>query len=83
MAKSAKSKSVKNVVSSRNSASKDTGIKYADKSAGQPELIPIFEAIRDMFLPYQKGQLKLRGGENGQVLLVSEKKVVIDGRKKR
>mgnify|MGYP001545226414 CR=1 FL=1 len=82
MAKSAKSKSAGKVSSSRTSTSKDTGIKYTDKSAGQPELIPIFEAIRDMLLPYQKGQLKLRGGENGQVLLVGEKKLVIDGRKK-
>ncbi len=77
-----KAKSAGKVISSRIFTSKDTGIKYTDKSAGQPELIPIFEAIRDMLLLDQKGQLKLRGGENGQVLLLGEKKLVIDGRKK-
>lgn len=68
----------------KKSAGKDpeTKIKYSDKSAGQPELIPIFNNICEMLLPYEKGHLKLRGGKNGQAILVSEKPVVIDGRKK-
>lgn len=61
---------------------KEIGIKYTDKSAGQPELLPVFEAIKKRLLPYEKGTLRIRGGEGGQVLLVSEKKLVISGREK-
>lgn len=62
---------------------KPTGIKYADKSAGQPQLIPIFEELKALLLPYEKGSIVLRGGTGGQLMLVSEKEVVIDGRKKQ
>lgn len=61
---------------------KPTGIKYADKSAGQPELIPIFEELKALVLPYVKGTIELRGGTGGQLTLVSGKEVVVDGRKK-
>ena len=63
-------------------AKKETGIKYTDKSKGQPTLVPIFDAIVQLLKPYKKGDMKLRGGKGGQVVLVNEKEVVIDGRKK-
>ena len=59
----------------------DTGIKYTDKSGGQPELVPIFEEIKKLLSPYEKDEVKMRGGA-GQVMLVSEKPVVIAGRKR-
>jgi hypothetical protein len=58
------------------------GIKYSDKSAGQPELVPIFEAIKKMLLPYEKGTIKLRGGTGGQIAMVSDKPIEIAGRKR-
>ena len=61
---------------------KEIKIKYADKSAGQPELVPIFENIKKMLLPYQKGSLEMIGGNGGMLCLVSQKPVVIEGRKK-
>jgi hypothetical protein len=63
-------------------AKKGIGIKYEDKSAGQPDLGPIFARIKELLDGFQKESLRLRGGEGGQVLLISEKAVVIDGRKK-
>lgn len=60
----------------------EIGIKYSDKSAGQPELVPIFETIKQMLLPYGKGSIKLRGGTGGQIAMVSEKPIEIDGRKR-
>ena len=61
---------------------KEIKIKYTDKTPGQPELIPIFENIKKMLLPYQKGALQMVGGQGGMMLLVSQKPVVIDGRKR-
>ncbi len=43
-----------------------TGIKYSDKSGDQPELIPIFDEIKKLMLPYAKGNIKVRGGTGGQ-----------------
>ena len=59
-----------------------TGIKYSDKSKGQPELIPIYDEIKKLLMPYKKGNMKLRGGNDGNVGLINEMPVVIDGRKK-
>ena len=59
----------------------DVGIKYTDKSPGQPELIPIFEAIKKLLLPYEKGTMNLISSA-GQVVLVSKKPVEILGRKR-
>jgi len=58
-----------------------TGIKYTDKSPGQPQLILIFEAIKKLLLPYEKGTMKLSSA-GGQVVLISKKPVEIFGRKK-
>lgn len=58
------------------------GIKYADKSSGQPELVPIFHKIVRQLKAHAGGDLKIRGGEGGQIALISERPVVIEGRKK-
>ena len=60
----------------------ETGIKYSDKSGDQPELVPIFDAIKKMLLPYGKGSIKVRGGTGGQITLVSEMPVEIAGKKR-
>ena len=57
-------------------------IKYSDKSLGQPQLVPIFEEIKKMLKPYEKGTMILFGGSGGKVGLVSKKPVEILGRKK-
>jgi hypothetical protein len=58
-------------------------IKYADKSAGQPELVVIFDAIRKMVLPYaNKRALQLHENTGGQFNLVSHKPVEIAGKKR-
>jgi len=57
-------------------------IKYSDKSPGQPELVPIFEEIRKLLIPYEKGTMKLSGGTEGKVVLISKKSVEILGRKR-
>jgi len=46
-------------------AKKEPTIKYSDKSAGQPEMVAIFEAIKKMMLPYEKKKLKMIGGYGG------------------
>ena len=48
-------------------AKKGIGIKYEDKSAGQPDLGPIFARIKELLDGFQKESLRLRGGEGGQV----------------
>lgn len=58
-------------------------IKYADKSAGQPELVKIFDAIKKMMLPYdKKGTLILHAATGGQAHLVSHKAIEVMGRKR-
>ena len=71
----------KQTVTKKAAASKSgTGIKYADKSGDQPQLIPVFNAIKKLLLPYGKGSIKVRGGTAGQISLVSEKPVEMQGR---
>ncbi|TGL49037.1 DUF1801 domain-containing protein [Leptospira wolffii] len=57
-------------------------IKYTDKSPGQPELVPIFEEIKRLLLPYAKGSIRIRGEAGGQINLVSEKEILVNGKKK-
>jgi len=66
------------------SASKksELGIKYSDKSPGQPQLIPIFDELKKLLTPYHKGTMQLLGGSEGKVLLISKKPVEILGRKR-
>jgi hypothetical protein len=61
---------------------KELGFKYSDKSAGQEKLVPIFNELRKLLKPYVKGSIKQKGGTGGAVTLVSDKEIVIDGRKK-
>ena len=78
-------KVAKKVAKDNKSAKKEASIniKYADKSAGQPDLVVIFEAIKQMANPYQnKGALKMHTGTGGQFNLISHKEVVIAGRKR-
>jgi hypothetical protein len=63
-------------------AKKEPTIKYSDKSAGQPEMVSIFEAIKKMMMPYEKKKLKMIGGYGGMLCLISQKTVEIQGRKK-
>ncbi|MGJ4787868.1 DUF1801 domain-containing protein [Leptospira koniambonensis] len=72
----AKKKSVKS------SSSPKKGIKYEDKSPGQPELVPIFNEIKKLMKPYIKGTLKEWGDSKGQYGLVSEMEIEINGKKK-
>lgn len=84
--KAAPKKSVKKVAKAAKPVKKKEAtinIKYADKSAGQPELVVIFDAIRKMVLPYaNKRALKLHENTGGQFNLVSHKPVTIAGRER-
>jgi hypothetical protein len=56
-------------------------IKYSDKSAGQPELVVIFDKIKKMMEPYDKKRsLVLHADKPSQAILVSHKPVEIAGR---
>jgi hypothetical protein len=61
---------------------KDGFIKYADKSAGQPELITIFLSIKALMKPFATGTIKERGEKEGIYNLVSEKQIEAGGNKK-
>lgn len=81
--KLAPAKAAKKAVSPKSAGAKaETGIKYSDKSAGQPELVPIFNTIKQLLLPYEKGSIKVRGGEGGQMMLVSNKPIEVNGKKR-
>ena len=58
------------------------GIKYSDKSGGQPGLAFVFDQIKQLMIPYAKGSLILKGGTDGQIALVTNKPVVIEGRQR-
>lgn len=73
MAKAA-SKSTKGI------SGKDRPIKYEDKSAGQPELIPIFDQLKKMCAAYAKGDLIARGDGPGQYHVWIGKEVEVAGR---
>ncbi|HEY6975114.1 MAG TPA: hypothetical protein VH396_02425 [Chitinophagaceae bacterium] len=59
----------------------ETGIKYSDKSIDQPELVPVYEELKELLLPYQKGRLKARRA-GGQYHLISDKEVEVAGKKR-
>jgi hypothetical protein len=69
-------------ISKRSESKGEVKIKYSDKSPGQPELIPIFEEIKKMLVAYEKGTIKLSGGSDGKVALISKQPVEILGRKR-
>ncbi len=60
---------------------KEITIKYSDKSAGQPKLVPIFKTLASLMEPFQKGSLEKKGGKDGQVSLVSREPVEIADKK--
>lgn len=58
-------------------------IKYADKSAGQPAMVEIFEALKALLVPYfHKREIQAHEATYGQINLVSHKPVLINGVKK-
>ena len=57
-------------------------VKYEDKSGGQPQLLPIFEKIKALLLPYVKGEMKMHGGDGGKIALINNRPLIIDDRKK-
>jgi hypothetical protein len=63
-------------------AGRDKPVKYSDKSAGQPELVLIFEQIKKLLSPYAKGHVSVRGDKPGQFGLWSDKPIEIAGRKR-
>ena len=77
-----KKSSPKTITKRSQQSNNQISIKYSDKSLGQPQLVPIFEEIKKMLAPYEKGTLKLFGGSGGKVGLVSKKPVEILGRKR-
>jgi hypothetical protein len=76
-------KVVKAAVKKKNNEKGAIGIKYSDKSAGQPQLVPIFEAIKKMLMIYGKGNLKVRGGEGGEIAVVNDTELFILGKKRK
>ncbi len=71
----------KTVKAAEKKITKESGIKYSDKSIGQPELVPIFEELKKLLKPYEKGTIQVIGDRGGQFILCSKKKVQIEGRK--
>lgn len=59
----------------------EIGIKYTDKSPGQPGLVPVFDEIKRLLTPYAKGTIKILASP-GKVTLISKKPVEILGRRK-
>jgi len=78
---SAKKAAVKKPVAKKSATAKsETGIKYSDKSGDQPELVPVFNGLKKLLMPYGKGSIAIRGGTGGQITLVSNKPVEIAGK---
>ncbi|NCI45685.1 DUF1801 domain-containing protein [Sediminibacterium sp. WSJ-3] len=62
---------------------KALSIKYEDKSKGQsPELVTIWNKIKALMLPYEKGVMRSLGDKPGQFTLINHKPFVFDGRKR-
>ena len=76
-------KAVKATAKKKDNEKGAIGIKYSDKSAGQPQLVPIFEEIKKLLMAYAKGNLVVRGGEGGQVAVVNETELMIHGKKRK
>jgi hypothetical protein len=77
---------IKSTVTSAKKKEKQTSpkaIKYSDKLEGQPQLVEIFDAIKALMKPYEKGSLKAFGEKSGMYHLVSFKPVEIAGRKRK
>lgn len=55
-------------------------MKYNDKSAGQPEMAAIFQLLKTLVLPYEKGHIRRIGGDGGQLSLINTKPVEVNGK---
>ena len=75
-------KKLVNTLQKKGKKESQTTFKYTDKSPGQPKLVPIFEALKALLLPYEKGEMKVHGGTGGTISLINHRPLVIDGRKK-
>jgi hypothetical protein len=80
--KTSKKSADKPVQRKARSKKEEIKLKYSDKSNGQPQLIPIFNEIVKLLAPYAKGTMKLSGGSEGKVVLISKRAVEIFGRKR-
>ena len=56
-------------------------IKYSDKSEGQPELLILFNEMKELLRPYAKGNYILSGDKPGQYEIYYKKEVEIPGKK--
>jgi hypothetical protein len=55
--------------------------KYSDKSAGQPELVSVYDQIKKLITKYSKGNYKVIADKPGHYELYYGKEVEISGRK--
>lgn len=67
--------------SKKATSTKDVQIKYSDKSAGQPEMIAIFNELHKVIKPFVKGTMVERGDGKSQYGLWSDKEIEVAGRK--
>ena len=56
-------------------------LKYSDKSAGQPELVPIFNTIKSLIKKYEKNNFQARNESTGSYGLYCIAPIEIAGRK--
>jgi hypothetical protein len=79
----AKKPAVTKAPAKKTAAKKELKIKYEDKSAGQsPELVTIWNRIRQLMEPYVKGAMRPLGDKPGQYVLINHKPFEFDGRKR-
>jgi hypothetical protein len=61
-------------------AAKTKPAKYSDKSAGQPELVPVFHAIKKIISSYARGNYRAKADKPGHYELYYDKEVEHQGR---
>ena len=62
-------------------AAKTKPAKYEDKSAGQPELVSLYSAIKKLIAPYAKGKYSVKADRPGQYELYYGNEIEHLGRK--
>lgn len=60
---------------------KSAPAKYSDKSAGQPELLPVFDALRNAISAYAGGNFRPKSDKPGAYELYYDKEAQVAGRK--
>lgn len=60
--------------------SKSAPAKYADKSAGQPELLPVFDAIKKLVSVYAEGNYSVQADAPGHYELYYDRPVEVSGK---